>query len=45
MTEKLCEKDEAFWGQAETTTKQALQKRIDLWNAAYTEIVKQKVEA
>ncbi|MNQ83797.1 hypothetical protein D3C85_988990 [compost metagenome] len=45
MTEKLCEKDEAFWEQAETTTKQALQKRIDLWNAAYTEIVKQKVEA
>ena len=45
MTEKLCEKNEAFWEQAETTTKQALQKRIDLWNAAYTEIVKQKVEA
>lgn len=45
MTEKLCEKDEAFWIEAEETTKQALQKRIDLWNAAYAEIVKNKVEA
>lgn len=44
MTEKLCEKDEAFWAEAEATTKLALQKRIDLWNAAYNEIVKQKVE-
>jgi len=45
MTEKLCEKDEAFWAEAEETTKQALQKRIDLWDAAYAEIVKNKVEA
>ncbi|GGH15885.1 MULTISPECIES: DUF3050 domain-containing protein [Pedobacter] len=45
MTEKLCEKEEAFWAEAEETTKQALQKRIDLWDAAYAEIVKYKVEA
>jgi len=45
MTEKLCEKDETFWAEAEATTKIALQKRIDLWDAAYTEIVKNKVLA
>jgi len=45
MTEKLCEKEEVFWAEAEETTKQALQKRIDLWDAAYAEIVKNKVEA
>jgi len=44
MTEKLCEKDDAFWAEAEATTKLALQKRIDLWNAAYNKIVKQKIE-
>ncbi|MFC4213265.1 DUF3050 domain-containing protein [Pedobacter lithocola] len=43
MTEKLCEKDERFWLEAEETTKQALQKRIDLWDAAYAEIVGRKV--
>lgn len=42
MTEKLCEKEEAFWAEAEETTKIALQKRIDLWDAAYAEIVKNK---
>ncbi|WP_412466315.1 DUF3050 domain-containing protein [Pedobacter sp. KLB.chiD] len=45
MTEKLCEKDEAFWIEAEETAKRALQKRIDLWDAAYAEIVKNKVGA
>lgn len=45
MTEKLCEKDETFWAEAEATTKIALQKRIDLWDAAYAEIVKNKVLA
>ncbi|MFC3560856.1 DUF3050 domain-containing protein [Pedobacter jamesrossensis] len=45
MTEKLCEKDEAFWAEAEEITKIALQKRIDLWDAAYAEIVKNKVLA
>ncbi|GGI27793.1 DUF3050 domain-containing protein [Pedobacter mendelii] len=45
MTEKLCQKDETFWAEAEETTKNALQKRIDLWDAAYTEIVGRKVLA
>ncbi|RDC57242.1 DUF3050 domain-containing protein [Pedobacter chinensis] len=45
MTEKLCVKDENFWLEAEETTKQALQKRIDLWDAAYAEIAKRKVLA
>ncbi|MEH3113977.1 DUF3050 domain-containing protein [Pedobacter terrae] len=45
MTEKLCEKDESFWIEAEATAKRALQKRIDLWDAAYAEIVKNKVVA
>jgi len=45
MTEKLCEKDETFWMEAEQTAERALQKRIELWDAAYAEIVKNKVEA
>lgn len=45
MTEKLCEKDEIFWAEAEETTKIALQKRIDLWDAAYVAITKNKVFA
>jgi hypothetical protein len=45
MTEKLCEKDEDFWLEAEETAKQALQKRIDLWDAAYTLIANRKVLA
>jgi len=43
MTEKLCEKDENFWQEAEETTKKALQNRINLWDAAYLRIVNQKV--
>ncbi|QPH41708.1 DUF3050 domain-containing protein [Pedobacter endophyticus] len=42
MTEKLCEKDENFWVKAEETAKKSLQKRIDLWDAAYAEIVGKK---
>ncbi|WP_145859204.1 DUF3050 domain-containing protein [Pedobacter suwonensis] len=45
MTEKLCEKDESFWTEAEETAKIALQKRIELWDAAYAEMIKNKVEA
>lgn len=45
MTEKLCEKDETFWADVEETTKIALQNRINLWDAAYAEIVKNKVLA
>ncbi|WP_421945136.1 DUF3050 domain-containing protein [Pedobacter sp.] len=45
MTEKLCNKDEFFWAEADETAKVALQNRIDLWDAAYAEIIKQKVVA
>lgn len=45
MTEKLCEKEEHFWAEAEETTKKALQIRIDLWDAAYAEILSRKVPA
>ncbi|WP_231459015.1 MULTISPECIES: DUF3050 domain-containing protein [unclassified Pedobacter] len=45
MTEKLCEQNETFWAEAEQTAKLALQSRIDLWDAAYNEIIKQKVVA
>jgi len=45
MTEKLCENDEAFWLEAEQTAKLALQKRIDLWDAAYAEIAGKKILA
>lgn len=45
MTEKLCEQNESFWLEAEQTAKHALQNRIDLWDAAYAEIIKQKVVA
>jgi len=45
MTEKLCEKNESFWAEAEEATIEALQKRIDLWDAAYAEIVGRKVLA
>ncbi|UKT63997.1 DUF3050 domain-containing protein [Pedobacter mucosus] len=45
MTEKLCNKSEDFWAEAEETAKMALQKRIDLWDAAYAAIVKNKVYA
>jgi len=45
MTEKLCNKEEAFWVEAEETAKVALQNRINLWDAAYAEIIKQKVVA
>ncbi|WP_421941399.1 DUF3050 domain-containing protein [Pedobacter sp.] len=45
MTEKLCSVDPDFWLAAEETAKAALQKRIDLWDAAHEEIVKNKEAA
>ncbi len=45
MTEKLCEKNEDFWLEAQETAKQALQKRIDLWDAAYALIANDKILA
>ncbi|PWS27187.1 heme oxygenase [Pedobacter yonginense] len=43
MTEKLCSENEDYWMEAEETTKIALQKRIDLWDAAYKAIESRKV--
>ncbi|WP_316801960.1 DUF3050 domain-containing protein [Pedobacter nototheniae] len=45
MTEKLCEVNPEFWDEAETVTKQALEMRIKLWDAAYVEIGNRKVLA
>lgn len=45
MTEKLCEKNQIFWLEAEETAKQALQKRIDLWDVVYSQIVNHKAVA
>lgn len=43
MTEKLCANYAGLWQEAEQTAVKALQKRIDLWDAAYQEIVASKV--
>ncbi|WP_443936665.1 DUF3050 domain-containing protein [Pedobacter sp. MW01-1-1] len=45
MTEKLCEKNEQYWTEAEEITKQALKMRINLWDAAYLQISKEKAKA
>ncbi|MCZ4242754.1 DUF3050 domain-containing protein [Pedobacter punctiformis] len=45
MTEKLCEVNPEFWQEAEKVTKQALEMRIKLWDAAYVEISTRKVPA
>ena len=39
MTSNLCGKDEQFWKEAEQATIQSLQKRIDLWNGVYRQII------
>jgi hypothetical protein len=39
MTANLCGTDQACWDQAEKATIDSLQKRIDLWDGAYTHIV------
>jgi len=43
MTEKLCEKEEFFWLEAEEAAMQALQSRINLWDAAYKTILENKL--
>jgi len=45
MTEKLCAHSDLFWTEATETAKHALQMRINLWDAAYEEIVQRKVLA
>jgi len=39
MTANLCGTDEQFWKEAEQATIESLQKRIDLWNGAYRQII------
>ena len=42
MTANLCQADERFWEEAEQATIQALQKRIELWDGVYNELIKTK---
>ena len=42
MTSNLCGTDEQIWQEAEQATIEALQKRIDLWDAVYEQIMKNK---
>lgn len=39
MTAKLCGDEEQYWAEAEQLTLQSLQKRIQLWDGAYNEIM------
>ncbi|WP_131536497.1 DUF3050 domain-containing protein [Pedobacter nototheniae] len=45
MTEKLCEINDEFWNEAENITKEALEMRVKLWDAAYEQIISRKVIA
>lgn len=42
MTESLCGNNPIFWKEAEDATIQSLEKRIELWDAAYEAIIKSK---
>jgi hypothetical protein len=42
MTSNLCGTNEQFWKEAEEATVESLQKRINLWDGVYNEIIKQK---
>jgi len=42
MTSNLCGTDEQFWNEAQKATVESLQKRIDLWNGAYRQIMSRK---
>jgi hypothetical protein len=39
MTSNLCGSDESFWIEAESAALNSLEKRIELWNGAYREIL------
>lgn len=43
MTSNLCESDESYWMEAELIALESLEKRIELWNGAYNEIIKNRV--
>lgn len=40
MTSNLCGTDDQFWKEAEQATIESLQKRIDLWDGVYRQIIK-----
>jgi hypothetical protein len=42
MTSNLCGTDDQFWKEAEQATIESLQKRIELWNGAYRQIINRK---
>ncbi|MBC7642125.1 MAG: DUF3050 domain-containing protein [Flavobacterium sp.] len=42
MTANLCANNEEYWEEAEITTIESLQKRINLWDGAYNQIMKRK---
>ena len=42
MTENLCGKNETYWREAEESIKEALGKRIDLWDGVYNEMISTK---
>jgi hypothetical protein len=45
MTSNLCGTDEQFWKEAEQATIESLQKRIDLWDGAYRQIINRTTTA
>ncbi|MEI6310632.1 MAG: DUF3050 domain-containing protein [Bacteroidota bacterium] len=40
MTANLCQANDRFWKEAEESSIQALQKRIELWDGVYNELIK-----
>ena len=42
MTANLCGENAAYWEEAERVTIESLQKRIELWDGVYAEIIQQK---
>jgi len=45
MTANLCSTNEQYWKEAEQATMESLQKRIDLWDGVYKQIVNRKTTA
>ena len=43
MTSNLCGENEQSWKEAEEASIESLQKRIELWDAVYTQIINRKV--
>lgn len=45
MTANLCGENDEAWQQAEQIIQQALQKRIDLWDGVYNELINKKTDS